>query len=275
MKVTDQSKIIDYKIKANQAQYDLERLTAKISALSSGEIRKYEYLTGEDLSYKASVLEQTKFDYSPLGKIFNKGLDEDDKKEDLFKRLRNIENAQKNLIRDNDNESIYYTTRSQFDSKDDEDKDKKNQQNKDIGSKPPNVLNYLKSLSQEANDLMHEIEDAEDDIDVGNLLFIGSNWKKFNFNTFKMPFNFLSDIYNGEILLKQAESFQKHLEKKIEQLQFDYKPKNVKEKEEIDGVLMQVNDMLEYRNKIIKAFKDGIFRLNILKSHMMLLMIMC
>ena len=46
MTVTDQLKIIDNKIKANQAQYDLDRLTAKISALPSGELRKYEYLTG-------------------------------------------------------------------------------------------------------------------------------------------------------------------------------------------------------------------------------------
>ena len=83
MTVTDQIKIIDNKIKANQAQYDLDRLTAKISALSSGELRKYEYLTREDLGYRPSVLEQTKFD-------FNKGEDEDDKKEGLFKRLKNI-----------------------------------------------------------------------------------------------------------------------------------------------------------------------------------------
>ena len=57
----------------NQAQYDLDRLTAKITALSSGELRKCEYLTGDDLRYRASVLEQTKFDYYPLGKVFNKG----------------------------------------------------------------------------------------------------------------------------------------------------------------------------------------------------------
>ena len=43
----------------------------------------------------------------------------------MFKRLKNIENAQINLIRSHDNESIYYTPRSEFDSKDDEDKDKK------------------------------------------------------------------------------------------------------------------------------------------------------
>ena len=95
MTVTDQIKIIDNKIKANQAQYDLDRLTAKISALSSGELRKYEYLTGEDLGYRPSVLEQTKFDYSPLGKVFNKGLDDkDDKKEGLLKRLKNTEKNQ-------------------------------------------------------------------------------------------------------------------------------------------------------------------------------------
>ena len=137
-------------------------------------------MTGEDLRYRPSVLEQTKFDYSPLGKIFNKGLDEDDIKEDLFKRLKNIENAQKNLIRDNDNESIYHTLRSRFDSKDDEDKNKK-QQNKDIGSKPLNAFNYLKSLSQQAKDLMDEMKDADKHTDVGNLLFIGSNRKKFKF----------------------------------------------------------------------------------------------
>ena len=39
----------------NQAQFNLDRLTAKISALSSGELRKYEYLTGEDLGYRPSV----------------------------------------------------------------------------------------------------------------------------------------------------------------------------------------------------------------------------
>ena len=59
------------------------------------------------------------------GYIFNRGFDEDDKKEGLFKRLKNIENAQKNLIISDDNESIYYTPRSQFDSKDDEDKNNK------------------------------------------------------------------------------------------------------------------------------------------------------
>ena len=91
MTVTDQIKILDRKIMQNEAQYDLDRKAAKISALSSKNLDKYEYLTGEDLNYKPSTVEQAKFDYSPLGKIFKKRLKEEDKKEGLLKKLKNIE----------------------------------------------------------------------------------------------------------------------------------------------------------------------------------------
>ena len=60
--------------------------------MSSNNLDKYEYLIGKDLGLKSSIVEQAKFEYYPLGKIFNTGLDEDDKKEGLFKRLENIEN---------------------------------------------------------------------------------------------------------------------------------------------------------------------------------------
>ena len=131
MTITDQIKILNRKIMQNEAQYDLDRKAAKISALSSNNLDKYEYLTGEDLGLKPSTIEQTKFEYSPLGKIFNKGLDKDDKKEGLFKRLKNIENAQKNLINSNDGGRIYYTPRSQFDSEHDKDKDQKRKKRKE------------------------------------------------------------------------------------------------------------------------------------------------
>ena len=234
-----------------------------ISALSSNNLDKYEYLTGEDLGLKPSTIEQARFEYSPLGKIFNKGLDKDDKKECLFKRLKNIENVQKILIKDDENESIYYAPRSEFDHKDDKDK---KQQTNNIDTKPPNIFNYLKSLSQQAKDLMEEIEDADDDIDYGKLLFIGSNKEKCDFNTFRKPLIFISAIYNGEISLKEAKFFQKKLEKIIEDLNFNYKPKNEKEKEEINEVLMQVNDMLEYMDKIIDAFKNRTFLSEYLKK---------
>ena len=50
-------------------------------------MEKYEYLAGEDLGLKPGTVEQAKFEFSPLGKIFNKGLGKDDKKEGMLKRL--------------------------------------------------------------------------------------------------------------------------------------------------------------------------------------------
>ena len=99
MTVTDQIKILDRKIKQNESQYDLDREAAKISALSSNNLDKYELLTGEDLGLKPpSTLKQTKFEYSPLGKVFNKGLSKNDK-EGLFKKLENIKNKNEELIK--------------------------------------------------------------------------------------------------------------------------------------------------------------------------------
>ena len=83
----------------NEAQYDLDREAAKIFALSSNNLDKYEYLTGEDLGLKPSTVEQAKFEYSPLGKIFNKGLSKDDKKEGILKRIKNIEGKNEEQIK--------------------------------------------------------------------------------------------------------------------------------------------------------------------------------
>ena len=98
MTLIEQVKIFDDKLKANKAQYDLDRKAAKISALSSGELEKDEYLTGEDLGYKPDVIQKAKLEYSPLGKVFNKGLDESDKTEGLLKRLKNNKGKNKDQL---------------------------------------------------------------------------------------------------------------------------------------------------------------------------------
>ena len=83
MTLIEQVKILDDKIKANKARYDLDREAAKKSTLSSGELEKYKYLNGEDLGYNPDVIQKAKFEYSLLGNIFNKGLDESDKKKNF------------------------------------------------------------------------------------------------------------------------------------------------------------------------------------------------
>ena len=82
MTITNWIKILYRKIIQYEEEYDLDRKAAKISALSSNGLDKYEYLSGEDLGLKPSTIEQPKFEYSPL--------DKDDQKEGLFKRLQNI-----------------------------------------------------------------------------------------------------------------------------------------------------------------------------------------
>ena len=96
----DQIKILDDKIKSNNVQYDLDRMNAEISAYSSGDLPKYEYLTTKDLGYKPDAVEKVKFKYSPIGKVLAK--EDKSKKVGLFKRLKKIED---NLgeVDDNDN----------------------------------------------------------------------------------------------------------------------------------------------------------------------------
>ena len=94
----DQIKILNDKIEANKRQYDLDRTNAEISAYSSGNLSKYEYLTNKDLGYKPDASEQAKLEYSLLGKVFTDGLNESDRKEGLLKRLKNIENRSNNQL---------------------------------------------------------------------------------------------------------------------------------------------------------------------------------
>ena len=99
-----QIKILDDKIKRNERQYGLDRINAEISAYSSDDLPKYEYLTKKDLGYKPDAVEKVKFEYSPIGKLFTDGLAKEDKskKIGLFKRLKNIED---NLVEVDDNDS--------------------------------------------------------------------------------------------------------------------------------------------------------------------------
>ena len=90
MTLIGELKSLDDKMKA-KTLFDLDREATKISAVSSGELEKYEYLTGEDLGYKLGAVEKARSKYSPLGKVFNKVLDEKDKKERLLKKIINID----------------------------------------------------------------------------------------------------------------------------------------------------------------------------------------
>ena len=96
-----QNKILNAKIESNINQYKVNRLNAEISAFSSGNLNKYEFLTRKDLNYKPNALEQAKFEFFPLGKTFSTGLDKTSpnyRKEGVIKLFKGIRNGLSNRI---------------------------------------------------------------------------------------------------------------------------------------------------------------------------------
>ena len=212
MTITDQIKILDRKIMQNEAQYDLDRKAAKISALSSNNLDKYEYLTGEDLGLKPSTIEQAKFEYSPLGKIFNKGLDKDDKKEGLFKRLKNIKDTNLTQL-----QAIRGQGEKQL-------KELKNIEE----SKTLEEIDKIRRKNDEAKHLVFKIKEIDTERDTAELVCTKTDGKtKYDFHLFTSPFasKFARKVHNYEITLNKAKDDQEKLANLIIRLE-NYKPWN-------------------------------------------------
>ena len=188
MTVNDQIKILDRQIKQNKSQYDLDRKAAKISALFSGNLGKYEYFTDEDLNYRQSTAKFAKCNNSPLSIFLNKGLKEEGKKEGLSKGLKNIE-------------------------------DKNEEQLKTIKNKNKVFNNQSFDLEKAYN----EIEEINEKIDNKRSVFVGSGKHRYNFSNFLNPKDFFDRIFNGDISLKDAIDKQMLLEEKIRELDY-YSP---------------------------------------------------
>ena len=192
----------------NETQYDLDRKAAKIFALFSNNQDKYEYLTGEDLSLKPNTIEQARFEYSPLGEIFNKVLDKDDKKEGLFKRLENITNKNEEQL-----QAIKAQGEEQF-------KKLKNIEE----SKTLKVINGL------AKKMIKQIKyyltlKKNDELDTAELFCTKTDETKYDFDRFSSPFKFVAKIYNYEITLEEAMDNKKKIENLIYKLKI-YEAKN-------------------------------------------------
>ena len=143
----EQNKILNDKIEANNAKYNLDRMNAEISAYSSYDLPKYEYLTKKDLNYKPNAFEQAKIEYSPLGKVFTDGLDKSDRKEGFLKRLKNIEDKNNNqllALRDINRPAIRGRNNGGYD--DDEDDDDDDDNDDDINNAYKKLLKIIKII---------------------------------------------------------------------------------------------------------------------------------
>ena len=234
MTVADQIKILDRKIEQNEAQYDLDKKVAKISALSSNNLDKYEYLTTEDLDYKPSVIEQVRFEYSPLGKIFNKGLKDEDTKEGLLRR-------QKNIL------------------------DKIEEQVKAIKNKTENIKEVTdfveEPLSLEAKELIDKIKIVQKDVDYRKLKITGGNKITCDFSDYKTFKGLFRDLYYKNMSIDEAKKQQNEFDATPGALRI-YPAKDKKYIEVKNKLLNNAKKIYKGREEIIEGFKNGIFPLN-------------
>ena len=213
---------INDKIRDEKLQYDINREAAKISALSSDKIHKYEYLTGEDIlpSNQQQIIEQAKFTYSPLGKAFEKQIktieDQGKKQVDALKVLepKAIESGSNN--------------------------------------KPVITQEFYDKILEER---MDEILKVSDKIDFDNLIYnFKGRTSSINFGKFEGPMYIYGHIQNGDTTLQQVGKQHKGFKKELNEI----KSGNPKYKSSSQLYIIEnVKNLYNSRQKIIDLLNDN------------------
>ena len=163
---------IEDQIKDEKLQYDINREAAKISALSSGKLDKYEYLTGEELlpSNQQQIIQQAKFNYSPLGKAFEK-------------QIKTIKGQGKAI---QDNKQLVNINKDDY-------KDKL-------------LLSREKEIFKDIyNKRLDKVEKLNNKIDYNNLKYVSvNNRSSYTFSELEDLFTLLNEIKKGKTSLEEA-----------------------------------------------------------------------
>ena len=206
-----------------------------MSALSSNNLDKYEYLTCEDLGLKPSTVEQAKFEYSPLGKIFKKGLSKEDKKEGLLKRLKNIDEKNNTAI---------------------EQRKKQLEEIKD--SKLLKTISSFSTISEKAKKLIDNIKKTDGWFENAQLFCTNTDGKtKYEFNKFMLSLKFTMKIHHYNLTLQKAKDDQQKLQILINKLNNNYNPASKIKIKEKDNTLKSAKILYFIKNDIIDAFQKG------------------
>ena len=173
---------IEDQIKDEKLQYGIDREAAKISALSSGKIDKYEYLTGEKILplNQQQIIQQAKFTYSPLGKAFEK-------------QIKTIEDQGKKQVKAIQDKQLVNI-------------------NKDVDYKDKLLLSKERGVFKDIyNKRLDKIEELNNKIDYDNLQYVAVNsGKRYNFTELKDPLTFLNEIKKGKMSLEEVKNIQQN-----------------------------------------------------------------
>ena len=214
---------IEDQIKDEKLQYDINRVAAKISALSSGKIDKYEYLTGEEIlpSNQQQIIQQAKFAYSSLGKA-------------LEKEIKTIEDQGKEQVKAiQDNKQLVNI------NKGDDNKDKL------LLSKEREIFKDI------YNKRLDKMEELSNKIDYDNLKYVvAGTGDKYNFDNLDDPLTILNNIKKGEISMKKAIEQQHMFFKYLNIIRIGNKNDNQKR------TLANINMFYNARDNAIKFIQD-------------------
>ena len=218
---------IEDQIKDEKLQYDINREAAKISALSSGKLDKYEYLTGEEIlpSNQQQIILQAKFNYSPLGKA-------------IEKQIKTIQDqGEKQVVA---LESLKVPDKKLTSIKDFIPKENLN----------PEIINEIK-----------RIEEIEKKVDRNKMVYKGSN-KTYDFRNFKTIRTFGNEIRNNVISLDTANIEQANLLSYV----YDFSKKtrrwNPAQRQLKADIVDSVTSLVQGREMVINAFKSRIFQIS-------------
>ena len=212
---------IEDQIKDEKLQYYINREAAKISALSSGKIDKYEYLTGEEIlpSNQQQIIQQAKFAYSPLGKAFEK-------------QIKTIKDRGEKQVKAIQNKQIVNVNKDSY-------KDKL------LLSKEREIFKDI------YNKRLDKIEELNNKIDFDNLEYIVySNKKIYNFSELKDPLTLLDEIKKDKMTLEEVKNYQKNYLDYLKNIRKGNK--NVKQRETLANLNMFYNARVE----VIKFIED-------------------
>ena len=218
--------MINDQIKDEKLQYDINREAAKISALSSGKLHKYEYLTGEDIlpSNQQQIIEQTKFTYSPLGKAFDK-------------QIKTIEDQGKKQV------DALNTLKSN---------------NNKLEIKNEDIIPESAFASDESRKELNKIKEIEKNVDREKLIY-KANKHTYDFRKFSTIRTFGESIYNGQTTLKEADESQSDLLSEIKNFNDKTRSQTFKKKQTKEDTINNLNNFYEAREIVLNGFKRKIF----------------
>ena len=213
-------------IKDEKLQYDINRETAKISALSSGKLDKYEYLTGKEILplNQQQLIQQAKFNYSPLGKAIEK---------------------QRKTIEDQGEKQVVAL-----------------ESLKDSDKKLPPIKDFIptENLNPEIINEIKKIEEIEKKVDINKMVYKGTN-KTYDFRNFKTIRTFGNEIRNNVISSDTANMEQANLLSYINDF-MKTKPRDSEKRRLRADVLNSVTRLVQGREAVLTAFKSGIFHVS-------------